>query len=294
MNGWRVLEGLGHEVIVADPNFAPMYATRTRKVKTDRGDARALAEACLLGAYRPAHRLSDPQRPVRGRLTVRDAVVRTRTRYISLIRALLRQQGYRVPSGSAEGFLHRVRAMTLPGRLVSTIAPLLAVMRHLNAQLAYADETIARVTAHDARVQRLRTVPSVGPVTAAFVATLDDAQRFRYAHQVDAYLGLVPRERSSGETQHRGHITKAGPTRMRWLLIHVAVSILRRRPPQAEALHAWALHIAGRRGTYIAVVALARRVAGILYALLRDGTTFDSQRSPRPVVAATLRASATG
>src|SRR5262244_234639 len=62
----RCLEALGHHVVVADPNFAPMYATRTRKVKTDRRDARALAEACLLGAYRPAHRLSDPQRHVRG------------------------------------------------------------------------------------------------------------------------------------------------------------------------------------------------------------------------------------
>jgi transposase len=62
----RCLEALGHEVVVADPNFAPMYATRTRKVKTDRRDARALAEACLLGAYRPAHRLSDTQRHVRG------------------------------------------------------------------------------------------------------------------------------------------------------------------------------------------------------------------------------------
>src|SRR6266849_9610577 len=83
----RCLEGLGHQVIVADPNFAPMYATRSRKVKTDRRDARALAEACLLGAYRRAHRLSDPQRHVRGRLGVRDALVHTRTRYISLIRA---------------------------------------------------------------------------------------------------------------------------------------------------------------------------------------------------------------
>src|SRR5499427_991953 len=77
----RCLEALGHHVVVADPNFAPMYATRTRKVKTDRRDARALAEACLLGAYRPAHRLSDAQRHVRARLTVRDALVRTRTRY---------------------------------------------------------------------------------------------------------------------------------------------------------------------------------------------------------------------
>ena len=85
----RCLERLGHEVIVADPNFAPMYATLTRTIKTDRRGARALAEACRLGAYRPAHRLSDAQRHVRGRLTVRDALVRTRTVYISVIRALL-------------------------------------------------------------------------------------------------------------------------------------------------------------------------------------------------------------
>jgi len=153
---------------VADPNFAPLYVTHTRKVKTDRRDARALADACLLGAYRQTHRLADVQRHVRGRLLVRDALVRTRTRYISLIRALLRQQGYRVPSGSAEAFPTRVRGLALPGPLLSLIAPLLAVMRHLNRQLAYADETIERVAAHDERVQHLRTVPSVGPVTAAF------------------------------------------------------------------------------------------------------------------------------
>jgi transposase len=131
----RCLEGLGHEVMVADPNFAPMYATRTRKVKTDRRDARALAEACLLGAYRPAHRLSDAQRHVRVRLTVRDTLVRTRTRYISLTRALLRQHGWPVPTGSAEAFPRRVMALPLPGPLRSEVAPLLAVMRHLQQQL---------------------------------------------------------------------------------------------------------------------------------------------------------------
>jgi transposase len=287
----RCLEALGHEVIVADPNFAPMYATRTRKVKTDRRDARALAEACLLGAYRPAHRLSDPQRQVRGRLLVRDALVRTRTRSISLIRALLRQHGYRVPSGSAEAFPGRVLALVLPGRLLSIIAPLLAVMRHVNHQLTYSDAVIEQVSADDPCVQRLRTVPSIGPVTAAaFVATIDDVQRFRRAHQVEAYLGLVPRELSSGETQRRGHITKAGHSRMRWLLIQAAVSILRRQPPQAEALRTWALHIAARRGKHVAVVALARRLAGILYALLRDGSVFDPRRSAQPRAAATVAA----
>jgi transposase len=285
----RGLESLGHDVVVADPNFGPMYATRIRKVKTDRRDARALAEACVLGAYRPAHRLSDPQHHMRGRLLIRDALVRTRTRYISLIRALLRQQGYRVPSGSAEAFATRVRALALPGPLLSLIAPLLAVMRPLNRQLAYSDATIERLAAHDERVQRLRTVPSIGPVTAAaFVATIDDVRRFSHARQVEAYLGLVPRELSSGDSQHRGSITKAGPPRPRWLLIQAAVSILRRRPPEADALRAWALRIAARRGKQIAVVALARRLAGILYALLRDGTVFTPRRSPQTVAAPTL------
>ncbi len=212
----RCLEGLGHEVIVADPNFAPMYATRTRKVKTDRRDARALAEACRLGASRPAHRLSDPQCHVRGRLLVRDALVRIRPRSISLIRALLRQHGSRVPSGSAEAFRRRVLALALPGRLLSTIAPRLAGRRPLTTQLAYSDEAIEHVTAHDERVQRLRPVPRVGPVTAAaFVATIDDVHRFRHAHQVQASLGLGPRELSSGEAPRRGRITKAGHPRMR-------------------------------------------------------------------------------
>jgi transposase len=280
---------LGREVIVGDPNFAPMYATRARKVKTDRRDARALAEACLLGAYRPAHRLSDAQRHVRGRLGVREALVRTRTRYISLIRALLRQHGYRVPSGGAEAFVHRVAAMTLPGELRSLIAPLLAVMLPLNRQLAYSDEVIEHLAAHDPRVQRLRTVPSIGPVTAAaFVASIDNAHRFRHAHQVEAYLGLVPREFSSGDSQRRGPITKAGPGRARWLLIQAAVAILRRRPPAADVLWTWTARIATRRGTHVAVVALARRLAGILYALLRDSSVFEPRhvRPPRPAAAA--------
>jgi transposase len=272
----RCLEGLGHEVIVADPNFAPMYAARSRKIKTDRRDARALAEACLLGAYRPAHRLSDAQRHVRGRLTVRDALVRTRTGYIAVIRALLRQHGWRVPTGGAERFSDRVLALPLPGRLLSELAPLLAVMRQVSQQLAYSDEAIAAIARADQRVERLQTVPSVGPVTAAaFVAALDDAGRFARAHHVEAYLGLVPREWSSGEGQRRGRITKAGHRRVRWLLVQAAVSMLRVRHPGTAALRAWALRVAARRGRFIAVVALARRLAGILYAMLRDGTRYE-------------------
>jgi transposase len=101
----------------------------------------------------------------------------------------------------------------------------------------------------------------------------------------------VPGEYSSGETQRRGAITKAGHSRTRWLLIQAAVSILRRRPPQAKELRTWALRIAARRGKQGAVVALARRRAGILYALRRDGSVFEPQRvrPPRRAAVASSR-----
>lgn len=117
--------------------------------------------------------------------------------------------------------------------------------------------------------------PGIGPVTAlAYVASLDDVTRFASAHQVAAYLGLVPSEHSSGERQHRGRITKRGNPRVRWLLVEAGWRILRSRDPEAAALRAWAERIATRRGKRIAVVALARRLAGILFAMWRDRSAY--------------------
>lgn len=96
---------------------------------------------------------------------------------------------------------------------------------------------------------RLATAPGVGPVTAtAFVATLDDVARFAGAHQVEAYLGLVPTEYSSGEKQRRGGITKAGNPRMRWLLVGAAWGVLRSKRPDTADLRGWAQRVAVRRG----------------------------------------------
>jgi transposase len=274
----RCLESLGHEVIVADPNFAPMYATRSRRVKTDRRDAQALMDACRLGAYRPAHRTSDPRREVRADLSVRDALVRTRARFISLIRALLRREGLRVASGMARHFSRRLEKLTIPDALSATIAPLLAVMEVLNHQIATADARLAAHAAADPVVQRLETVPNIGPVTAlSFVATLDRVERFRGPHPAAAYLGLVPGERSSGEQQHRGPITKRGNGRTRWLLVEAAWGVIRHAHPDTAELRTWATRIAARRGRRIAAVALARRLAGILYAMWRDGTDYQPQ-----------------
>src|SRR4051812_30216813 len=100
-SGWvaSVIEGCGHEAIVADPNYTLMYGARARAVKTDRRDVAALAEACRLGIYRRAHRVSPGQRQVRRVLRIREQVVRIRTQLINLLRAQLRQEGYRLPSG---------------------------------------------------------------------------------------------------------------------------------------------------------------------------------------------------
>ncbi len=120
----------------------------------------------------------------------------------------------------------------------------------------------------------------------AFVATVDDVTRFRGAHQVEAYVGLVPSEWSSSEVQRRGHITKAGNGRMRWLLVQAAWCILRRRKRlETVALRDWAEGIAGRRGRAIAAVALARRLAGILFAMWRDWTVYDATKVRGPLTA---------
>jgi transposase len=271
----RCLEDLGHEVVVADPNYAPMYATRSRRVKTDRRDAQALMDACRLGAYRPAHRTSETQRRVRALLTARDNLVRTRIREIQVMRALLRREGIRVRSGQTSSFAKRMAEQDLPEWLGGTVAPIVKVMDEVNRQLEAMDQTLQRIVGDDPVVRRLCTAPGIGPVTAiAFVSTIDRVERFDGAHQVASYLGLVPREFSSGERQQRGSVTKAGNGRLRWLLVEAAWSILRSRRSSTEQLRQWTERIALRRGRRIAVVALARRLAGVLYAMWRDETEF--------------------
>jgi transposase len=286
----RHLEQLGHKVIVADPNFAPMYATRSRRTKTDRRDARTLMEACRLGAYRPAYRLSDARRHVRAELAVREALVRTRTRYIALAKALVRRDGLRVASSEAHLVPRRIAALALSETLSAELLPLFEILAPINEQIAAADRRLAAVAHADTTVALLATAPSIGPITAtAIVATVDDITRFSSAHHFEAFLGLVPGERSSGEKRRIGRITKAGNSRVRYLLVEAGWRIVRSKNDETAALRAWALGIAARRGKRIAVVALARRLAGVVYAMWRDGRPYDAGKlraRPAPLVQA--------
>ena len=126
------------------------------------------------------------------------------------------------------------------------------------------DQELERLVAAHEVARPLTTMPGVGPVpAAAFVATVDAGTRFRDAPHAEAYLGLIPYAWSSSETQRRGHITKAGNGRMRWLLVQAAWGILRRRQRlETAALRDWAERIAGRRGRALAAGALARRLGG--------------------------------
>jgi transposase len=276
------LESLGLEVIVADPGFAPMYATRSKKVKTDKRDARCLAQACRLGAYKPAHRLSPEQRQVRAQMDVRTTLVQMRTQIINQIGALLLGQGYRVGSGAAEQFQKRLEKLDLPAPVLATLEPLLALLGPINEQIGRLEEQLTQRAQQDPQARRLQGIPGVGPLTALmFLATLDGAHRFDNAHQVMSYLGLVPREYSSGEKQLRGHITKAGSSRMRVLLVQASLTMMRLDKPQTQKLCAWAQRIVQRRGKRIAVVALSRRLSGIMWAMLRDGAEYQANSPSR-------------
>jgi transposase len=271
----QALEAAGHAVIVADPNYAPMYGEIRRKVKTDRRDVAALAEANRRGWYRPAHRTSASQRGVRQLLRSRRQLVAMRSGTISLIRALLRQSGYRLATGSSAHVPARLARLVLPPDLADTLAPLRRMVAQLTVEIAGLDARCEAHAATDAVVPRLQSVPGVGPIVAlTFRAFVDDVRRFAHAGQVSAAIGVVPREESSAERRHRGHITKTGPRELRSLLVQAAWACWRSRA--SGTLRAWVERVAARRGRRIAVVALARRLSRILYAIWRDRSVFSA------------------
>ena len=116
-------------MIVANPGFSPMHATRSKRIKTDKRDARCLAEACRLGAYRATHRVSDTQRHVRQELAVRDALVRTRTRFSAVIKAAVRREGLRLPLGDPERTAQKLAAVAVRSSVRDELAPLLAMVQ---------------------------------------------------------------------------------------------------------------------------------------------------------------------
>jgi transposase len=203
----------------------------------------------------------------------------SRTRAILIARAITRAEGFRIRSGRTETFLDRLAALELPASMTATLLPLRSVIEVLDDELAAADDQFAKLVAEDPVATCLMTLPSIGPITAsAFIAALDDAARFDGAAQVTSYLGLVPHEYSSGEHQHRGRILRSAHPQVQSLLIQAAWRMSRSPDAKTAALRAWANAITHRRGKKVAMVALARRLARILFAMWRDETTYQATR----------------
>jgi transposase len=273
---------LGHETRIVPATLVRTLGVGARRTKTDQRDARALSEVSCRVDLPSVHIPKAESRERKTFCGMRDSLVGARTKVINTVRGWLRGQGQRLGKGSRATFTERVRA-ACGADLPDYVERQLRVVEALTAEINDADKELEAQAAQDETSRRLMTVPGVGPLTAIrYVAAIDDVGRFANAHQVESYLGLVPGESSSSERQQRLSITKAGPPALRWVLVQAAWALRTRcRQPTAVPLQLWAHRIELRRGKRIATVALARKLAGILYAIWRDGTGYDGSRGAK-------------
>lgn len=272
----RRLREWGHEVLVVDTTRVKQVGVGYHRRKTDRIDAEVLAKALERGLLPRAHELSPRAQELRLHLSVRRGLVESRAQFITTIRGLARARGVRLSSVASSSFARMVRKSTLGEELRALVEPLVIVVETLDVQIGQADRKLELLCTREPVIARLMTVPGVAPVVAAgFVSVVDDAKRFARAHQVESYLGLVPSEFTSG-VRRLGSITKQGNRYVRTLLNQAAWSMLRMK--KADPIKQWGLAVAARRGRRVAIIAVARRLIGVLWAIWRDGTVYEAAR----------------
>lgn len=272
-------EKLGHEVRVVPATLVRSLGIGARGIKTDQRDARVLSEVSCRVNLPSVHVPSATSRERKTQCGMRDALVRSRTMLVNNVRGWLRTHVQRLAIGSLKTFPERVRrkSIELPDGIPSYVERQLQTIEHLTKGIVEADRELSELARRDDVCRRLMSVPGVGPVTSLrFTAAVDQVKRFDSAHPLESYLGLTPGENSSSDRQRRTSITKAGSPALRWTLVQACWSALRCRPK--DPMVQWAREVEKRRGSRIAVIALARKMAGILYALWRDGTTYDPKR----------------
>jgi transposase len=267
----RRFKRLGHEVKLIAPQFVKPFVKGN---KTDRNDAEAICEAAQRPGMRFVALKSVEQQQVLAVHRLRSAVVKTRTALANQLRGLLAEFGLVVPQG-----LHRLRR-ELPALLEdadNTLPPLLREelamqnqrLRELDAEVQRLTERIEQQACADERTRMLMQRRGVGPLIAsAFAAELGDPQAFKNGRQVAAWLGLVPRQHSSGGKPILLGISKRGDAYLRTLLIHGARAALRTASRHPDTTSQWALSVKARRGAHKATVALANKMARQLWAQL--------------------------
>jgi transposase len=258
-------------------------AFKAMPVKTDRKDARGIAQLMRLGWFRPVHCKSAPAQETRALLTARKLLQSKRLDVEMSLRGMLRGFGLKVGPTTARSFPIRVRELVEGHPTLTAVAEaLLAARDALGEQLRGLEKRLRDQAREDGRVRLLMTAPGVGAIVAlTFVAAIDDPGRFRSSKAVGAHFGLTPRRYQSGETDVTGRISKIGDAGVRTLL-YEAANIVLTRPVKGSALKSWAARIAARTGMRKAKVALARKLAVVLHRMLADGTPFAAERAAAP------------
>jgi transposase len=274
---WHVhdlLSSWGNQVLLVDTTRSRQLGIGQHGRKTDRIDAEVLARAVERGGIPKAHVLSPHRRQLRRQLGVRRALVEARKNLIITMRGLAREQGAKLPPCSTANFASVVRK-SAEGALLEFLEPLLKTLDTLEPQLSVVEEELGKLCNQEPVVALLCTAPGVGAIVAAsFVSVIDDAKRFRRAHQVESYIGLVPSEDSSGGRRRIGAISKKGNPYLRSLLVQAAWAVVTKSPAD-DPLRRWSEAVAKRRGKFVAAVAVARRLIGILWAMWRNGSVYE-------------------
>ena len=254
--------------------------------KTDRNDARALAQIMRTGWYRAVHVKSKASRIWRSLLVARRTVLNEMRGIENVVRALLRETGLKLGTPSRKDFVERARALMAGDAVMTRVAePLLTILTTMLREFGRLTKQVLDVVRAEPVCRRLMSVPGVGPLTAlAFRATVDQPDRFRKSRDVGAHLGLTPRRYQSGETDVQGRVSRCGDELARTALYEAAHSLLI-RSQKWSALKAWGMKIAKRRGMARARVAVARKLAVILHRIWVDGGAFRFGQQAAPTLA---------
>lgn len=273
----RELQALGHQVSLLPPAHVARYRQGD---KTDRADAKALLEAARNEDILPVPVKTVDQQATNALHRLRSGYVATRTARINALRGLLREFGHTVPQGSRAFLAQAHQALedtTLPAYLRGALSQALLEINELQARADDLKAQLERLAPLIPSVRFLLTVPGIGILSAtALVATVGDVRRFPSGRAFAGFLGLTPRESSTGGSRRLGPISKRGDRYLRMLLIHGARSALlaAHRAPVPDSLQAWALRTAQARGHNTATVALANRIARIAWRVWRDQRPF--------------------
>jgi transposase len=274
----------GHEVRIVPATLVRSLGIGARGVKNDRRDAQLLSEVSCRIELPSVHLPSERSRQLKSMCKSRDILITSRTKLVNNVRGWLRTMTIRITGRSPATFPRAVRQKLteLSLEIPSHIERTLTAIEALTEQIKESDQELAQLARNDEVCKRMMSVPGVGVVTAVrYRAALDICGRFGGAHAVQSYLGLTPGESSSGERVLRTGITKAGSAPVRHVLIQAAWSAWRTRPN--DPMVQWARRIGERRPKFVAVTALARKIAGILFAIWRDGSTYDPHKGARKV-----------